>query len=103
MEPRRWPTDEIGASNPIPISVGVASSRVLDTKGVRKSVTFINDSPNIIYLAKGKDAVLNGGYRLNANGGSAEDVPDIYGRLWKGAWFAIATVAASNLIVIEDW
>jgi len=69
---------------------------------MRKSLILVNDSVNIIYLSKRQPAALNTGIRLNANGGVYTE-PDFHGQAWKGAWYAIATGAASNLCITEDW
>lgn len=94
--------DEYGASNAGATAVGTASVLVLRPNARRSSVLLVNDSASIMYLAKGRPAVLNVGIRLNANGGSYED-PDSRGRVWKGAWYAITTAAAQNIAWTEDW
>lgn len=94
--------DELGASNPTFATVGVASALILQPKYQRKSVHFVNDSGNIIYLSKGRPAVVGTGIRLNANGGIYWE-PDAMGRVWQLDWYAIANAAGSNLCITEDW
>jgi len=93
---------EGAASNPTFALVGAASGMILAPNPERKAVHFVNDSPNLIYLTKRDPAALNIGIRLNPNGGQWWE-PDEEGRVWKWAWYAIATVAASNLCITEDW
>jgi len=102
---RIWPqrrTDEYGASNPTFATVGVASALIRRPFFQRKSVLFVNTSPNIIYLAKERDAVIGSGIPLYANGGFYGE-PDNAGKIWLGSWHAIASVAGSNLAITEDW
>jgi hypothetical protein len=101
----------ISSSNPLPastnttgtpteaaVSVGVTSTPVLGANPNRKFLLLINDSPNTIYLSiGGNTAVLNTGQRLNLNGGSL--LLDRY--IPTSAIKAIASVAASNLLVTE--
>ncbi len=106
-KPRDWHSlldrdPEYGNSVSRGISVGVASTQVLRANASRKKALFINDSDTIIYLSKGSIAYLNGGIRLNANGGSWEEAPDTLGYLYTGVYFAISSAAAKNLLVIED-
>ena len=98
-----FPTAGHGGSVGGGAGIGVASQQILPVNASRMGVLFINDSPNIIYLHKGPDpAVLNTGIRLNPNGGSwQEDIA--LTSVWKGQWHAIATVAASNLCINEDF
>lgn len=84
------------------VAVGVTSVSVIDQNRQRKKVLFINDSDTPIYLAKGGVAVLNVGTRLNANGGSWEETPDLLGYMWVGQFSAITSAAAKNLLVIEE-
>lgn len=84
------------------ITVGITSTQVLPPNPNRKHVTFVNDSAAIIYLRKGTPAKVNAGIRLNANGGSCEDLPDSLGFIYKGIWTAIASAAGSNLTYQEE-
>jgi len=83
------------------VTVQAATTVVLSECEYRKRVLFVNDSANNIYLAKGF-AVAAEGLRLNANGGSYEDLPDIKGYIYKGAYTAIAPAGASTLTFIEE-
>jgi len=92
----------LGGGPPLNVAVGVASAPVLGFTWARKKVVFVNDSVNIIYLARADIARINAGIRLNANGGAFIDEPDNFGRVYAGPWAAIATGAASNLCISED-
>jgi hypothetical protein len=92
----------IGGSIPSFATVGVASSLILQPQFNRKSLVLVNDSPNLIYLSKTDPAVIGSGIRLNPNGGAYWE-PDAAGRVWLGAWYAIAALAGSNLAITEDW
>lgn len=81
-------------------SVGVASGTVLSANPFADYRVFQNDSANTIYLRLGAAAVVNVGIRLNPNGGSYE-MSRKFGNLWRGAVRAIATAAASNLMMTE--
>lgn len=80
------------------VSVGDTSTLVMAANAARQGATFINDSPNVIYLRIGSPAVLNEGKRLNANGGSYEMNNTNLSTL---AVNAISAVAASNLAIEE--
>lgn len=84
------------------ISVAATETLVLKENSSRRRVLFVNDSANTIYLAKGDVAAANKGIRLNANGGSFEDLPDHSLYIWQGKWKAIAPAGASNLTWVED-
>jgi len=92
----------LGGGPPLNIAVGVASTPILGFTWGRKKLILVNDSVNIIYLARADIARLNAGIRLNANGGSWTEESDIFGRIYAGPWSAIATGAASNLCISED-
>ena len=91
-----------GASRSTFATVGIASAQILAPMSHRKSVVFVNDSANVIYLSKTDPAVVGSGIRLNALGGSYWE-PDQRFRVWPDNWYAIATLAASNLCITEDW
>lgn len=76
-------------------TIGVSSGTVMAANANRVSLTLVNDSANIIYVAKGSTAVVGSGVRLNASGGSL--IIDDY----TGIVTAIATGASSNLTVCE--
>ena len=83
--------------------IGVTSTAVLRPNSHRKEATFTNNSANTIFLAKGQEASLNAGIRLNANGGSAVIKPDTTGRIYSGPITAISAFAAMSLCWTEDW
>ena len=82
------------------VSVGVATTVALASNTNRRYALFINNSNVEIYLKLGVAAVLNQGIRLNRSGGSYE-VSRLNGALYTGAVNAIASVAASILLVTE--
>lgn len=84
-------------------TVGVTSVQLVRPRFNRKKITFVNDAANAIYLSKNSPAVLNAGIRLNASGGAYIDEPDEQGFLYRGAWYAISSVAAQNLCWVEDF
>jgi len=94
--------EEIGGSIRSSAVVGVASALILRENLRRKGLLLINDSPNVIYLSKILPAILNQGIRLNPNGGSYQE-PSLGSFIWRGQWYAIATVAASILAMTEDF
>ena len=53
-------------------TIGNTSTTALAANANRKNATFVNDSDETIYLARGATAVMHQGPRLNANGGSFE-------------------------------
>ena len=80
------------------VVVGVASTPVLAANPARITATFVNDSNALIYLSKGAPAVIGQGIRLNRWGGSYTIKGD---NLTREVINAIATTAASNLVVTE--
>lgn len=103
-----WPTafpreSNEGGHTPAYLGVTAASQNIVRANKNRKKITLVNDSANVIYVAKADTAILNAGIRLNANGGSVVDEPDQTGYLYTGPWAAIAGVAGpSNLCVQEN-
>ena len=65
----------------------------------RSYALFINDSDTIIYLMKGKVAVLNRGIRLNAAGGSYEINST---NLYKGEIAAIHGGAGNKVLLVNE-
>ena len=57
-------------SNPKGVSVGNTTTSVLGANPNRGFADFVNDSDEVIFLAKAITAVMNEGIRLNAAGGS---------------------------------
>lgn len=85
-----------------PITTGTGSVVVLQANPHRHSVLLVNDSDTVIYLAKAPTAVLNAGIRLNANGGSYEDLMCGYdGSIYTGMYSAINAVGSKTLLVNE--
>ena len=80
------------------VAAETSTTVVLAANPGRKDAVFVNDSNQPIYLARGNDAVMNQGIRLNASGGSYEINRD---NLFLGAINAIATGGAKNLTVSE--
>jgi len=75
-------------------TVGVASAQVVGANANRKSIYFCNNGTAVIYLGYGIDATLITGFPLPVGGYLFEDK-------YLGAIFAISTVAAQNLRVLE--
>ncbi len=84
------------------ITVGVASILGLRPNPLRKEATFTNDSDTVIYGAKGPEAAINAGIRLNSNGGWWVIEPDATGRMYTGPVSFISTGANKNLCFTED-
>lgn len=93
---------ELGGGAPLNATVGVASSIVVAAVQQRKKLILTNDSDTDIYLARGDNARLNAGIRLNAAGGSFIDEPDNIGRMYSGPWAAISSAANKNLCISQD-
>lgn len=87
--------------SPPAVSVTTASGQVLAGNKNRRKAILINDSAQVIYLARGMPAALNAGIRLNPAGGSWIEEPDSLGHVFTGPIFAIAA-ATSNLLVTEE-
>ena len=94
-EPLAWPINSVIDTK---VAVDTATTVVLAANPGRKDAVFVNDSNQPIYLARGNDAVLNQGIRLNSGGGSYEINRD---NLFLGAINAIATGGDKNLTVSE--
>jgi len=93
--PLIWP---IPSATDLFATVGVASAIALAANDDRVDADFVNDSDNIIYLARGNAAVVSSGIRLNPNGGSYHI--GLF-NLFLGDVYAIATGAGSNLSYSE--
>ena len=96
-DPRIWPIKNVTDSF---VAVGNTSTPVLAANANRADADFINDSDEIIYLARGNDAVVGSGIRLNPNGGSYHIGTN---NLFHGIINAISTVdqGTSNLAYSE--
>ena len=94
-DPLNWHSETVVDGT---VSVAVATPLVLAANESRVNAVFVNDSSEVIYLARGNAAVIGSGIRLNANGGSYEiDASNLF----VGAVNGIATGAGSNLTVSE--
>ena len=93
---------ELPGSSPRAVSVTTTSAIVVRENRGRKKLVLCNDGSDIIYLVRGQTAVINTGIRLNANGGSIVDEPDILGRMYLGPWSAIVATTTSVLTIAED-
>lgn len=82
--------------------IAASSTEVIKAEPRRRRVTFTNDSDSIIYLCKGGYAVTNTGIRLNASGGSYEDIEDSRGYLYRGMYYAISDGAGHTLSWVEE-
>ncbi len=96
-------SQEYGGAQHGAVAVGVTSTLIIAAFDYRRKITLINDSVNIIYLSKGAIAVLNNGIRLNANGGSWIEEPDNLGYIYRGAFYGISGVAASNISFTQEY
>lgn len=95
MDPLVWPVTTVTDTK---VAVGTSTTVVLAANPRRHEAVFVNDSNKDIYLARGNDAVMHEGIRLNAAGGSYEINRD---NLFLGAINAIAEGGAKNLTVSE--
>ena len=77
------------------ISVGTSSTTIKVLNSLRLSLSIVNDSSAIVYVAKSGTAVINEGTRLNKKGGSM--IIENY----KGLVSAIADAVASNITFSE--
>jgi len=94
-DPLVWPVNNVTDTA---VLVQAVTTVVLAANRARHEAVFVNDSNQPIYLARGNDAVMNAGIRLNASGGSYEINRD---NLFLGAINAIATGGDKNLTVSE--
>jgi len=95
MDPLVWP---VNSATDTAVPVGTDTTEVLEANPLRHDAIFVNDSNKPIYLARGNDAVLHEGIRLNAAGGSYEINRD---NLFRGAINAIAEGGAKILCISE--
>ncbi len=66
-DPRIWPIENSIESQG---TCGPGSAIVLAANPNRADADITNDSDNVVYLARGQDAVMGMGQRLNPNGGT---------------------------------
>jgi len=84
------------------VAVQTSSTVIRQFNERRRRIIFVNDGATTIYLHKSAVAITGSGIRLNANGGSYEDLPDSQGRIYLGMWTAISS-AACNLGFTEEY
>jgi len=100
-DPRIWPVPAVTDTF---ATVTAVSAIVLAANPRRVEADFINDGDYIIYLARGHDAVVGSGQRLNAQGGSYHTGID---NLFHGDIYGIAEVAIgqgnTNLSISEGY
>ena len=96
-EPLSWPVEAVADSG---VTVGAASTLVIAANPRRADAVFVNDSNEVIYLARGNAAVMNAGIRLNAAGGSYEINRN---NLFLGVINAICASGDKNLTVSEGY
>jgi len=95
-DPRIWP---IVSSEISGVQVGGISLLILAANTKRADADFTNDSTCVIYLARGQDAVVGQGIRLNPNGGSYHIGTN---NLWEGDVYAIGEAQEKcNIAIIE--
>lgn len=87
------PTQSSAATNS-QASVGVASSQLLAANPLRKQYIIQNLGSVAIYIAFGTAAIVATHFQLPAGGIFADDV-------WVGAIFAISTLAAQDVRIVE--
>jgi putative intracellular protease/amidase len=95
------PAQGLSLSGPA-ITVTTTSAVVLAANHRRNRAILINDSDTVMYLARGDQAALNSGIRLNAGGGSWTEEPDNRGHIYTGPIAAICT-ASKTLLVTEEF
>lgn len=92
------PYYEISFDKTVPV-VTTTTHVVLQPNRNRSYALLINDSDTIIYIMKGKTAVLNRGIRLNASGGSYEINST---NLYKGEVAAIHAGVGNKVLLINE-
>ena len=94
-DPRIWP---IPLARDTFATVGGASTLVRPANPNRVDCDFTNDSDVVMYLARGNDAVIGSGIRLNPNGGSYRIGTN---NLFLGEVYAICAEQEANLAISE--
>lgn len=87
---------------PRAMALSTSSAIISSPNWRRRKIIITNDSAEIIYLARGESASANAGIRLNANGGTLIDAPDVYGRMYYGPWAAVAASGSPALLISEE-
>ena len=96
-DPRIWP---VPAMTDTYATVTAVSAICLAANPRRVEADFVNDGDVVIYLARGADAVIGSGQRLNPNGGSYHVGID---NLYLGDIYAICAGADVNLAISEGY
>ena len=79
-------------------SIGAISILIMAANTRRGDAYFTNDSTCVVYLARGEDAVVGSGIRLNPNGGTWE----IHTwNMWYGEVYAISEGQKCNITMME--
>ncbi len=89
-------------ANPLNVaSIGVAAVRVLPNNPNRFAWTFVNLSPNLIYLLNSNLVSATNGIQVGASGGNVTAIWEQDFELVSNEWWAVAAAAASNFLVIS--
>lgn len=99
-----WEDVRIGldsVSNPVPLSVGVASAPVLGASVQRTAILFCAPNAGTVTYSPVSTAVLGQGITLSAGQGALQLDIRSYGNGIQSAWSAIASAAATGAMVVE--
>jgi len=88
--------------NPLTNSVGVTAVKILSNNPKRMSVLIQNLSANTVYIGLKPDVSNTNGILLAANGGSITLQYDKDFQLVTNEMYAIASGAASSILVLEN-
>ena len=88
--------------NPVVSSVGVTATLIARRNPNRIWLTIVNLSANVLYVGPFSDVSTTKGYYLSANGGTltVDYINDM--ELSGDDWYAIATGAASPILIVEQ-
>ena len=95
MRPDVWPAASVVDTS---VTVGNTTTPVVGANTHRADLVLVNDGDEPIYLARGNDAVMNAGIRLNAAGGAYE-INEV--NHFTGVINAICASGQKNLTVSE--
>ena len=99
-EPGFFNGGEINFSEPLATTIAGTTTEAVPENLNRKYLAVCNDSDEVMYLSFNRDAVMNRGIRLNANGGTLELVgPHIF----TSAINAICASGSKELIYQEGY
>jgi len=82
-----------------PITVGTSSDRLIDQNPNRLFLTFINPSPNDVFLDTNSDVAVNEGFILAANSGALTFEASTDGDITTAEFHAIADGGTANIVV----